>query len=106
MGEWDKILPMLFAVIVGALSAYITVKVAVAELKKDIIHLRDKLNDEIENHVKMESANNENMKEVRNDVKAIFITLTKIQVDVAKGQGRDEVIETVKDAVLTVAKGK
>ena len=48
------------------------------------------------------------MKEVRSDVKAIFSTLTKIQVDFAKNQGknegRDEVLNVVKDAINTIAR--
>lgn len=106
MAEWEKFISLIFAVIVGALSAYITVKVAVAEIKRDIIHLKDRLDIEIENQSKMENSHNENMKEVRDDVKAIFRTLSKIQIDVARGQGRDEVLGAVKDAVMTIANKK
>jgi hypothetical protein len=48
------------------------------------------------------------MKEVRADVKAIFSTLTKIQVDVAKNQakqeGRDEVLNIVKNTLETISR--
>ena len=54
----------------------------------------------------MENAHTETMNEVRGDVKAIFKTLTTIQVSQAKASGRDEVLAVVKDAVETIAKGK
>jgi len=104
--DWNEIVPFIFAVAVGILGAYITVKIAVAELKKDISHLNEKLVTEIVNKTANEEAHNSNMQEVRDDMKAIFRTLTKIQVDVAKGQGRDEMMGAVKDAVLTIAGSK
>jgi hypothetical protein len=54
----------------------------------------------------MDKKHDLNMSEVREDVKAIFRTLTKIQVDMAKSHGRDEVFDVVKDAVITLAKHK
>jgi hypothetical protein len=56
----------------------------------------------------LEEEHKNNMKEVRDDVKAIFTTLTKIQIEFAKNQGknegRDEVLGVVKDAITTMSK--
>jgi ribosomal protein L29 len=103
MEAMEKYIPLVVAIVGGLFGAWVIVKVTIAELKKDISHLKDKLNTEIANNASMSQQHTENMKEVRDDVKAIFRTLTKIQVDVAKGQGRDEVLTTVKDAMLTIA---
>lgn len=103
LNQVENIIP--YISMVGAiLGAYITVRIAIAELKKDIQHLNEKLEAEITNKVRMENDHAMHMNEVRDDVKAIFRTLTKIQVDMARSQGRDEVLDTVKDAVVTLAK--
>lgn len=96
---------MPFISIVGAvLGAYITVKIGIAELKKDIQHLNEKLEIESSNKLRMETEHNQHMNEVRDDVKAIFRTLTKIQVDMAKSQGRDDVLEGLKDVLVKLSK--
>jgi len=102
----EQYLPLL-SLIIGVLSAYITVKIAIAELKKDIVHLREKLQTEIMAKViKIESDHSTHMNEVRDDVKAIFRTLTKIQVDVAKAQGREDMVEVIKDTLQTLKNNK
>jgi hypothetical protein len=94
----------LISIIGAILGAYVTVRIGIAELKKDIQHLSKELETEINNKLRMENDHTTHMNEVRDDVKAIFRTLTKIQVELAKSQGRDDVIEAVKDAVVTLAK--
>lgn len=99
----DSILPYI-SIIVGILSSFITVKISIAEQKKDISHLKEKLESEISSKLKMETDHAKHMEEMRDDVKAIFRTLTKIQVDMAKSQGNSEVLNAVKDAVTTLVR--
>jgi hypothetical protein len=102
----EKILPYVFTVIVAILGAYVTVKVSMAEMKKDNTHLKERLDTEIASKVKMADDHSVDMKEIQGDVKAIFKTLTTIQVSIARSQGRDEVLTVVKEAVLDIAKAK
>jgi hypothetical protein len=93
--------------IIGAVvAAFVTVKVAIAELKKDFAHLREKIDLESEHSVKLEQDNTRHMTEVRNDIKSIHKVLTSIQINVAESKGRDEVLSVIKDAIVTVAKQK
>lgn len=104
--EWDSIIAIFIGFSGGAVSAYITVKVTVAELRKDIIHVREKLDDEIQSKSEKELSNSKYRTEVRDDVKAIFRTLTKIQVDVAKTEAREDVLNVVREAIDAVNKKK
>jgi hypothetical protein len=104
--EWDKIISFVLAIILAVGGAYVVVKVAIAELKKDILHLTTRLETEIGQKDKMEETHTKAMDEVRGDVKAIFKTLTAIQVSQAKAEGRDEVLEVVKDAIQVISKKK
>ena len=106
--EFLKIFPMILTVAFAILGSYITIRIAIAEIKKDIVYLKEKIEGEIIATKESEDEHKETMKEVRSDVKAIFSTLTKIQVDFAKNQGknegRDEVLNVVKDAINTIAR--
>ena len=106
--EFLKILPMILTVAFAILGSYITIRISIAEIKKDIVYLKEKIEGEIIATKESEDEHKETMKEVRSDVKAIFSTLTKIQVDFAKNQGknegRDEVLNVVKDAINTIAR--
>ena len=90
--ELKDYIPMIIAVLTTLFGAFVIVKVGIAELKKDNAHLREKLDAEAEN-----------TKEVKGDVKAIFRTLTKIQIDQAKSQGKYELVEELKTALVTIA---
>lgn len=102
--DWGTMIPIFVGLLGGAISAYITVKVAVAELRKDITHVQQKLDAEIESKTQSEASNEKYRDEVRDDVRAIFKLLTKIQVDVAKSQAREEVLTVVKNAIEAVNK--
>ncbi len=106
--EFIKILPMILTVVLAVLGSYITIRIAIAEIKKDIVYLKEKIEGEILATKESEEEHKDTMKEVRADVKAIFSTLTKIQVDVAKNQakqeGRDEVLNIVKNTLETISR--
>jgi len=84
MNNFYDVLPYLTTIVIAIGGAYLTVKVTMAEMRKDIHHLKEKLKEEVDDKKEIQSKHEEAMKEVRDDVKAIFRTLTKIQVDIAK----------------------
>lgn len=102
--EIKDYLGIIISLVGGLLGAFVIVKVAIAELKKDFGYLKERLDTEIKSKDKMEKDHSSAMDEVRGDVKAIFRTLTAIQVDMAKSQGRDEVLNVVKDALEKITK--
>ena len=88
----------------GIFGAYLIVRVAIAELKKDINYLKEKLDGEIQAKNKLESNHQSVINEVRDDVKAIFRTLTKMQVDQAKTEGQEALIKAFKEAITDLNK--
>jgi predicted nuclease with TOPRIM domain len=106
--EINQSIPMIITVISAIGGSYITIRIAIAEIKKDVSYLKEKIESEINSKKELEEEHKNNMKEVRDDVKAIFTTLTKIQIEFAKNQGknegRDEVLGVVKDAITTMSK--
>lgn len=87
--------------LVGSIfGAYLIVRVAIAELKKDMTFLKDKIESEVQSKNKLETTHQGVINEVRDDVKAIFRTLTKMQVDQAKSEGQESVIKALKEAII------
>jgi hypothetical protein len=106
--ELNQSISMIITVGGAVLGSYITIRIAIAEIKKDVTYLKEKIEGEINSKKDLEEEHKNNMKEVRDDVKAMFTTLTKIQIEFAKNQGknegRDEVLGVVKDAITTMSK--
>ena len=94
--ESTDIIQYLIVVISAVGGAYITVRVAIAELKKDIGHLKEKLDSEVE-------AKNE-LKTTHQAVINEFRTLTKMQVDQAKSEGQESLIKAFKEALSDLKK--
>ena len=97
---------ILASLVGGVFGAYLIVRVAIAELKKDIGYLKDKLDAEIESKNKLENTHQAVINEVRDDVKAIFRTLTKMQVDHAKTEGQEALIKAFKESLIDFKLGK
>jgi hypothetical protein len=76
--EINQSIPMIITVISAIGGSYITIRIAIAEIKKDVSYLKEKIESEINSKKELEEEHKNNMKEVRDDVKAIFTTLTKI----------------------------
>jgi hypothetical protein len=85
-------------------------KITIAELKKDLIYLKEKLETEITSKVQHESQAKEDMKEVKEDLKMIFKSINEIQINFARmearSEGKDEVINELKNAVTIILKDK
>jgi len=95
----EQYVGIIISLIGGLVGAFVIVKVAIAELKKDINYLKDKIDNETETKNKMEENHNATINEVRDDVKAIFRTLTKMQVEQARNEGSEKVLKGIKEAI-------
>lgn len=96
----EEFIPSIIGFLSAIGGAYITVRVAMAEMKKDIKYLSDKIDTEIESKKEGDVETRRNMQEVREDVKSIFKVLTNIQVEVAKTQSQSDILATIKDALM------
>lgn len=108
--EISQFLPFLITFVVTLIGAYITIKVTIAELKKDLVFLKDKFKSEISTKVQHETQAKEDMREVKDELKLIFKSINEIQINFARmearSEGKDEVISELKNAVTTILKEK
>jgi hypothetical protein len=108
--ELNQFLPLLITFITTLLGSYITIKITIAEIKKDLSFLKERLESELVAKVQHESQAKDDMKEVKDDLKMIFKSINEIQVNFARmearGEGKDEVISELKDAVTTILKDR
>jgi hypothetical protein len=108
--ELSQLLPFSLTFIITLVGSYITIKVTMAELKKDITFLKDKLETELTTKIQHETQAKEDMKEVKEDLKMIFKSINEIQINFARmearSEGKDEVISELKNAVTTILKQK
>jgi hypothetical protein len=92
------------------LVAWITVRVTIAELKKDITHLQEKLELRTITKNEHEKQSKDDMKELKQDVKKIFESLNEMKIGMARMEarniGKDEIIEQLKNALTTIMKEK
>jgi E3 ubiquitin-protein ligase DOA10 len=108
--ELSQFLPLSLTFVITLIGSYITIKVTIAELKKDLVFLKDKLETELTAKVQHETQAKEDMKEVKDDLKMIFKSINEIQINFARmearSEGKDEVISELKNAVTTILKQK
>jgi len=106
----SQFIPLLITFVITLVGSYITMKITIAELKKDLIYLKEKLETEITSKVQHESQAKEDMKEVKEDLKMIFKSINEIQINFARmearSEGKDEVINELKNAVTIILKDK
>ena len=106
--ELSQYLPLIITFFVSLIGSYITIKVTIAELKKDFGFLKDKLESELQTKLQHETQAKDDMKEVKDDLKMIFKSINEIQINFARmearSEGKDEVIGELKDAVTTILK--
>jgi hypothetical protein len=102
----SQFIPFIITFVITLFGSYITIRVTIAELKKDLIYLKDKLETEITSKVQHESQAKDDMKEVKEDLKMIFKSINEIQINFARmearSEGKDEVISELKNAVTTI----
>lgn len=104
--ELSQYLPLIITFFVSLIGSYITIKVTIAELKKDFGFLKDKLESELQTKLQHETQAKDDMKEVKDDLKMIFKSINEIQINFARmearSEGKDEVIGELKNAVTTI----
>ncbi len=103
--EIQHYIGIIISIVGGLFGAYLIVRVSIAELKKDINYLKDKIDNESSLKNKMEKNHSDTINEVRDDVKAIFRTLTKMQVEQAKNVGQENILKGIKDAINDLKNG-
>lgn len=93
----QEYLPYIFTIVSAVGGAYLTVRVTMAEMKRDIKYIEEKIDTEIE-------TKKGNDTEMREDIKNIFKLLTNIKVDLARTQGQAELVTAIKDAIVTIGR--
>jgi E3 ubiquitin-protein ligase DOA10 len=104
--DFSQFLPLLVTFLVTLVGSYITIKVTITELKKDLVFLKDKLESELASKLQHEAQAKDDMKEVKEDLKMIFKSINEVQINFARmearSEGKDEVISELKNAVTTI----
>jgi len=104
--NFSQFLPLLVTFLVTLVGSYITIKVTITELKKDLVFLKDKLESELASKLQHEAQAKDDMKEVKEDLKMIFKSINEVQINFARmearSEGKDEVISELKNAVTTI----
>lgn len=100
--------PLLITLGISLFGAWITIRISLAELKKDITHLQEKLELITTTRNVHEKQSKDDMKELKDDMKKIFQSINEMKVGMARmearSEGKDEVIGELKDAVTTILK--
>jgi len=108
--NFSNLIPLLITFVATLIGCYITIRITIAELKKDLYYLKDKLEAELVNKTEHERQSKEDIKEVKDELKQITKTLNDIQINFARmearNEGKDEVINELKNAVTTILKNK
>ena len=104
--DFNQYIPLFVTFIITLVGSYITIRVTIAELKKDLLFLREKLESELATKLQHETQAKDDMKEVKDDLKMIFKSINEIQINFARmearSEGKDEVISELKNAVTTI----
>jgi hypothetical protein len=102
--------PLIITFVITLIGSYITIKINITELKKDISYFKSKI-DSSDSFIKItENQSKIDMKEVKQDLKLIFKSNNDMQVNFARmearNEGKDDVINELKNAVTTILKDK
>jgi len=102
--------PLLITFAISLLGSWITIRITIAELKKDIAHLQEKFENLTNSRNTHEQESKNDLKELKDDMKKIFSSINEMKVQMAKmearSEGKDEVIGELKNAVTTILKDK
>lgn len=108
--EITKYLPLFITFIFTLIGSYITIKINIIELKKDISFLRSKIESDDNYQLTNQTQAKIDMKEVKDDLKIICKLINEMQVNFAKmearSEGKDEVINELKEAVTVILKSR
>jgi hypothetical protein len=103
-------IPLIFTFVSTIFGCYITIKITIAEIKKDMFYLKDRLEAELVNKSEQERQAKDDIKEVKDELKYITKALNDIQINFAKmearSEGKDDVISELKEAVISIVKNR
>ena len=103
-------IPFIVTLIISLATSYIAMKISIAEIKKDIFYLKDRLEHELAQKSEREEQVKEAFKEMKDDLKSITKSLNEIQLNFARMEaryeGKDEVVSELKSAVTTILRDK
>ena len=102
--------PFIVTFLLTSVSSYIAIKINITEIKKDIYYYKEKI-DLLEKFIKTnENQTKNDMNEVKQDLKLIFKSINDVQINFARmearNEGKDDVINELKNAVTTILKEK
>jgi anaerobic C4-dicarboxylate transporter len=104
--EFTQLIPLLLTFVATLIGSYITIRITIAEIKKDISYQKERLETELVAKAQHEAQSKEDMKEVKDDLKMIFKSINEIQINFARmearNEGKDDVINELKNAVTTI----
>ena len=86
----NSISPFVITFVSTLIGVYITIKVTIAELKKDYLYLKERLETELASKSLNEGQAKEDMKEVKDDLKMIFKSINEVQINFARMEARSE----------------
>jgi hypothetical protein len=108
--DFNRFFPLLITFVTTLLGSYITIKITIAEIKKDLSFLKEKLESELVAKMQHESQAKDDMKEVKDELKLIFKSVNEVKINFARmearSEGKDEVISELKNAVTTILKDR
>lgn len=108
--NFNDYFPFIVTFLLTSISSYITIKINITEIKKDISFYKEKI-DVLEKFIKSnENQSKNDMNEVKQDLKLIFKSINEMQINFARlearNEGKDDVINELKNAVTTILKDK
>ncbi len=108
--QLNQIIALLLTIGISLIGSWITIKVSIAELKRDILHLKEKIEFMELSKVNHETQSKNDMKELKDDIKKIFEYMSDMKVQMARmearNEGKDEVVNELKEAVTTILKNR
>ena len=106
--QLNQIIALLLTIGVSLIGSWITIRVSIAELKRDILYLREKIEFMEMSKTNQEMQSKNDMKELKDDIKKIFEYMSDMKVQMARmearNEGKDDVVNELKEAVTTILK--
>ena len=106
--QLNQIIALLLTIGISLIGSWITIRVSIAELKRDILYLREKIEFMETSKTNQEMQSKNDMKELKDDIKKIFEYMSDMKVQMARmearNEGKDDVVNELKEAVTTILK--
>ena len=108
--QLNQIIALILTIGISLIGSWITIRVSIAELKRDILYLREKIEFMETSKTNQEMQSKNDMKELKDDIKKIFEYMSDMKVQMARmearNEGKDDVVNELKEAVTTILKNR